>query len=291
MLVDALWFLDGHHDVLCKRGNKIPESLKHFTGYNTPEVSKHRAISARDLLEQVKTRCPDSTNISSEPWLRLLFWPKSKHAQSKMHYTGKLKVKFMVQARQFRKIHPDAHYAAALFRYQRELAVKFRSFSNFSCVDDKHRVKVGEPGFPVVAAERARRVLVSINSSFQVGDHDFTQHSIVPSVCFLVDIPETVESSWYTSQVVVGLKEGAFEPSSPARHCTELGNILPSRNLQTKPILFLYNDGGPGHRLTYLSVQMSLMSLFLKYDLDFLCVARTAPFHSWRNPVECIMSC
>ena len=44
-----------------------------------------RAISARDLLEQVKTRCPDSTNIPSEPWLRLQFWPKSKHAQSKMH--------------------------------------------------------------------------------------------------------------------------------------------------------------------------------------------------------------
>ena len=246
-----------------------------------------RAISARDLLEQVKTRCPEDTKIPSEPWLRLQFWPKTKHAHSKIHYTGKLKVKFMVQARQFRKSHPDAHYAAALFRYQRELAVKFRSFSNFACVDDKHRVKVGEPGFPVAAAERGWRVLVSLNSSFQVGDHDFTQHSIVPSVCFLVDIPETVESSWYTGQVVVGLKEGAFEPSSPARHCTELGQILSSRNLQTKPILFLYSDGGPDHRLTYLSVQMSLI---LKYYLDFLCVARTAPFHSWRNPVERIMS-
>ncbi|CAB3995273.1 Hypothetical predicted protein [Paramuricea clavata] len=116
-----------------------------------------------------------------------------------------------------------------------ELAVKFRSFSNFSCVDDKHRGKVGEPGFPVAAAERGRQVLVSLNSLFQVGDHNFTQHSIVPSVCFLVDILETVESSWYTGQVAVGLK--AFEPSSPARHCTEL-----------------------------------------------------APFHSWRNPVERIMS-
>ena len=53
----------------------------------------------------------------------------------------------MVQARQFRKSHPDAHYAAPIFRYQRELAVKFRSVSNFACVDDKHRVKVGELGF------------------------------------------------------------------------------------------------------------------------------------------------
>lgn len=56
---------------------------------------------------------------------------------------------------------------------------------------------------------------MNIGSSFQVGNHDFTRHSIVPSVCFLIDILETVESSWYTLQVVVGPKEGAFEPSSP----------------------------------------------------------------------------
>ena len=155
-----------------------------------------RAISARDLLEQVKARCPEGTKIPSEPWLRLQFWPKSKHARSRIHYTGKLKVKFMVQTRQFRKSHPDAHYAASLFRYQRELAVKFRSYSNFAFLDDKHRVRVGEPGFPVAAAERGRRVMVGLDSSFQVGDHDFTRHSIIPSVCFLVDIPEEVESTW-----------------------------------------------------------------------------------------------
>ena len=74
-----------------------------------------RAISARDLLEQVKARCPEGTKIRSEPWLQLQFWPKSKHAFSRIHYTGKLKVKFMVQTWQFRKSHPDAHYAASLF--------------------------------------------------------------------------------------------------------------------------------------------------------------------------------
>ena len=98
----------------------------------------------------------------------------------------------MVQTWQFRKSHPDAHYAASLFRYQRELAVKFRSYRNFACLDDKHRVNVGEPGFPVAAAERGRRVMVGLDSSFQVGDHDFTRHSIIPSVCFLVNIPEEV---------------------------------------------------------------------------------------------------
>ena len=54
--------------------------------------------------------------------------------------------------------------------------------------------------------------------------------------------------------------------------------------------LFIYSDGGPDHRLTYLSVQLSLISIFLELDLDFLCAARTAPCHSWRNPAEHIMS-
>ena len=52
----------------------------------------------------------------------------------------------------------------------------------------------------------------------------------------------------------------------------------------------LYSDGGPDHRLTYVSVQLSLICLFIKLDLDYLCAGRTAPYHSWRNPVERIMS-
>lgn len=34
------------------------------------------------------------------------------------------------------------------------------------CVDDKHRVKVGEPLCPVAAAERGRQVLVHSRSAF-----------------------------------------------------------------------------------------------------------------------------
>ena len=61
----------------------------------------------------------------------LQFWPKNVHARARVHYTGRFKVKYMVQARQFRKDHEDAHYAAAIFHYQRELAVKFGQQSVF----------------------------------------------------------------------------------------------------------------------------------------------------------------
>ena len=71
---------------------------------------------------------------------------------------------------------------------------------------------------------------------------------------------------------------------------TELHHVLTSASLIDKPILFRFSDGGPDHKLTYLSVQLSLICLFLKLDLDYLCTGRTAPYHSWRNPVERIMS-
>ena len=54
--------------------------------------------------------------------------------------------------------------------------------------------------------------------------------------------------------------------------------------------LYNYSDGGPDHRLTYLSVQLSLIALFITLDLDVLIAGRTAPSHSWANPVERVMS-
>ena len=93
----------------------------------------------------------------------------------------------------------------------------------------------------------------------------------------------------YIGNVVVGLKDAVFEHSSPSRHMCELFQVLQNRQLE-KSILFIYTDGGSDHRLTYLSVKISLICLFLKLDLDYLCAGRTAPYHSWRNPVERIMS-
>ena len=116
------------------------------------------------------------------------------------------------------------------------------------CVDDKHRLKVGEPGFPVAAAERARRVLVRVGSSFEVGDHDFTKYSLIPSVCLNVDIPDHISESWYTGQVFVGLKEAAFEASLPMRHAAELGNILSRHVDRERSVLFLYGHEVSSHR-------------------------------------------
>ena len=55
------------------------------------------AISVRDLVQQVRNRCPDGTPISSNEWVRLQFW--SSLAKSLCN-TGHFKMKLMVQQRQ-----------------------------------------------------------------------------------------------------------------------------------------------------------------------------------------------
>ena len=93
----------------------------------------------------------------------------------------------------------------------------------------------------------------------------------------------------FLGSVFVGVKDIVFESSSPFRHVSELHSVL-QNNSFSKPILFIYSDGGPDHRLIYVNVQLSLICLFLKFDPDYLCAGRTAPHHSWRNPVEHIMA-
>jgi hypothetical protein len=78
------------------------------------------AISILDLVEQVRARCPEGALIPSEEWVRLQFWPKTPSSKSSLHHTGKFKMKFMIQQRQWRKDHEDSHYAAALFQYMCE---------------------------------------------------------------------------------------------------------------------------------------------------------------------------
>ena len=155
------------------------------------------------------------------------------------------------------------------------------------CLDDKHRLKVGEPGLPVASVERGKKVLVSLNETFQVCDHGFTCFSLIPSVTLLIDISDKIDGSWYEGEVHVGFKDAVFEPSSCLRHFHD--DVLLTR-MGNKSVLFVYTDGGPDHRTTFVSVQLSLIALFLNLNLDLLTAARTAPHQSWRNPVERIMS-
>src|SRR6266542_6639465 len=139
------------------------------------------AISAKDLLEQISKTCPPNIKIPSIQWFRFQFWPKTPFNKNALQYTGILLLKFMIQIRQLRCDHIDAHYASALFRYLKELAIKFRDNTWLIFLDDKHRCKISESGSPVTAVERRKQIVVSKNMTFIVSDHDFTKCSLISS--------------------------------------------------------------------------------------------------------------
>lgn len=203
--------------------------------------------------------------------------------------TGRVKVKMMVAARQYRKNHVNAYYASAVFCYEKEFAVKFHNITSFIYQDDKHTVKVGEPDYPVSAVERGKQVIVGLDQIMTVGDHDFTKFSLSPSVSLDVSLPEEVNGSFYNGQVYVGLKENCFEPSSAARHACELNKSLFEED-KNNPIECHYHDGGPDHNICFPWTQLVQLAYFLERDLDQLILLQTPPHHSWKNPAERIMS-
>lgn len=47
-----------------------------------------KAISLRDLHDQVKARLPENTPVPGKEWLRLQFWLKCPNAHASLQYTG-----------------------------------------------------------------------------------------------------------------------------------------------------------------------------------------------------------
>ena len=91
-------------------------------------------------------------------------------------------------------------------------------------------------------------------------DHDFHIHGVVPSVTFIVDIPESANDSFYQGQAYACLKDKVLQPSSSLRQCR--AHYSGDGVVPTKPILV--SDGGPDHCITYASVQVAL---FCSYPL------------------------
>ena len=251
------------------------------------------AISARDLYNQCKESAFSENltdaDIPSFSWFKFQFWPKDCTTHSALNYTGRFPVKYMMQQRMIRKSHDDEHYANAIYKYVREYAVSLRDKAIFICTDDKHKISVGEPNFPLSALPRGKRVLVGNNEAYQVGDHDFSTISLIPTVILFNDIPTDVNESWYRGRPCVLLKISATCPSSALRNATEISKIILRKYGSIEnvpPVLFVYTDGGPEHRTTFLSVKIALITLQRYLNLDQVVAVRTAPGHSFRNPAE-----
>jgi len=79
------------------------------------------------------------------------------------------------------------------------------------------------------------------------------------------------------------------------RHATELAAIVGGGHsadgvTSSRPKFVVVTDGGPDHRLTYVSVKLSYLALFLYLNLDMFVAVRTCPYQSWSNLAERVMS-
>jgi hypothetical protein len=247
-------------------------------------------VSVRDLIKQVSDSVPNGTKIPSESTVLLAFVPKDSHKNVSKLYKSKIPLQFKVQTRQLRSSHQDDHYCAAIFKYLRQFAVKYRDSLSFLCVDDKSKVDFGEPGQKVATGVRGKKSITPVQSCLSALDHDMqSKGSFTPSVCLEVAVPSKIEESFYRGSVHVSYKDSIFQASSPWRHATEIARMIQDKG-EVPECLVLYSDGGPDHRVTYGSVKLSLIVLFKKLNLDMLIAGRTAPGHSWLNPAERIMS-
>ena len=253
----------------------------------------------RDIIEErLRTKFPEEEpTLPSVEWIRLQFAPRNPYSSNSLRYTGRFDVKFAVQICQLRKSHPDSKYVMVLLKYAKEYAVNFSQHVTLVSVDDKAIIPVGEPGAAVSTGVRGHyRSLVPSSSFLGALDHDFHIHGVVPSVSLVISIPESPSDSFFTGQVYVGNKNKVTQPSSPLRHSMELSKILFCDGCAddsvggNKSVLLVLSDGGPDHRLSYGSVQVSLLALFFCLNLDMLIAVCTCPYQSWTNPAERVMS-
>lgn len=77
------------------------DDRRHDTVGTDGEVVTHLAVAmnAEDLHEEVKKHCSEGTPIPSLQCLRLQFWLRNASLRTASTYTGRLKVKSMIQAR------------------------------------------------------------------------------------------------------------------------------------------------------------------------------------------------
>ena len=225
-------------------------------------------ISIRDLISKVSAKLPNDTPIPSESTVIHSFAPPNMYDKTAQYYTGKINLKYVVQRRQLRAYHTDAHWCNALYKYMRELAIKDRHKTVFVSCDDKAKVSFGEPGAAISSGVRGRQSIVPTTTTLGALDHDVSQKgNMIPSVTLIGEIPDDNLGSFYRGQVMVSLKESVFQPSDSYRAMIELMKSLEFQDIDwsEKRQLFMMTDGGPEHRVNFDSVKIPLIIDFLFY--------------------------
>lgn len=74
-LGEAMWYIDGNHETLAKRGCAVPISLQQFSGYRQPEKQKKRKIDENCLRRDgVKAQAQALFNLALASYMKKDGW-------------------------------------------------------------------------------------------------------------------------------------------------------------------------------------------------------------------------
>ncbi|GES78591.1 hypothetical protein GLOIN_2v1791831 [Rhizophagus clarus] len=165
----------------------------------------------------------------------------------------------------------------------------YHDYVYFICADDKHKVPIRK-GVTTSTGVRNKKSIVLQDADLIMYDHNFTKLSLTPSVIFFCEVPKSIKELFYSRKVFVSFKDTTFQSSNGIRHATEFFKVIFLHYQPSVPPIFcLYTNRGPDHQITYRSVQIFLICLFLKKDFNMLIALRIAPHQSWNNPAKRII--
>jgi len=263
--------------------------------------SFYRRVVDKFKAKQQDGEIDKDQRAPSYGWFLYQFLPTYPLRKAGALYRGIIKLVPKILSRSFRPQHPDKHFCGALVKNLKAMYGRLWQHAVLISFDDKNRVPVGDPGRPKAVIERQRRGLVAQGQQLVAMDHDAGSGvcNLVPTVTLIVQPLAEEDGSIYRGDVKVCFKSAVSQHSSAMRTVTELHQRL-EKHLATerekdaqypkKSVLLMMADGGHEHNMRNGSVQVSLASLFLNGDWDMVVAVRTAPGHSWENPVERIMA-
>ena len=214
--------------------------------------------------------------------------PYTKVAQT---FTSAIPIKRTIQRRQLRSQHEDDHYCASLFNSIKDKFIEMGPEAILFCCDDKSKIKIEEPGAPILTGVRGKSSIAPSSTTLVAVDHDIGKGSLTPSVVLNVKLKEnpSANDSFVRGKVTTSINDSVFQPSCPFRHAAMLAKIL-EKEEQIPSVLFKYTDGGTDQRNTLEAVKCANICLFFEFQFEMVIAARCAPGQSYKNPAERVMS-
>ena len=225
-------------------------------------------------------------------WFSMQFWPANEHVRSAFQYTGRFPLKMQLQIRNLRKHHPHTYYCAKQRKNLKAWAFNFARHVLAIGGDDKATANIGEPGTAVSVLAKQRKVAsAAFGNQLSALDHEagHVRVKMVPTVLMKHNEPTDPECSWYSGVIKVILKNSIYEGSNAFGAMAEL-LVNYAAELSEKSVFLLHTDGGGEHNLPFPSVQAAICAFVLKANPDHGVWTNSAPYHSFSNEPERIMS-